>query len=121
MFGDADDYTRQVRSLEGIGATSDEGTINWSIRLSRSHPTVEVRVFDTQLDGSSALALALIVRALAQADAAPRASAAGQLILDAALWHSARYGLAKRVFDPATGRMEYTDRVIVSSRVSGES
>lgn len=113
-FRDADDYARQVSSLEGIGATSDEGTINWNIRLSRSHPTVEVRVFDAQLDGTSAVALALLVRALAEIDEEHDATDPGSLILDAALWHSARFGLTNRVFDATTCRMENADDVIAS-------
>lgn len=104
VFDDAAAYDRTVSALSGIGATSDAGTINWNIRLSASHPTVEVRVFDAQLDAASSVALALITRALvASFLAAPRNEDASPDVWDAALWHAARHGMSETVVHPDTG------------------
>jgi carboxylate-amine ligase len=104
LFRDAADYDHAVASLRGLGATSDPGTINWSIRLSPRLPTVEVRVCDAQLDPDSAVALALIVRALAEAALASAPVTFDATPWDAALWHAARHGLRVGLLHPLTGR-----------------
>ncbi|WP_127820223.1 carboxylate-amine ligase, partial [Microbacterium sp. CPCC 204701] len=105
-FADADEHERLVASLYGVGATSDPGTINWNVRLSARYPTVEVRVFDAQLDGRSSIALAVLTRALVMAADDPSPVPAGGLdITDAALWHAARYGLRKTLVHPSTSQL----------------
>ncbi|MCP2637917.1 YbdK family carboxylate-amine ligase [Microbacterium sp. HD4P20] len=111
FFRDAAEHEAARRALRGIGATSDPGTINWNVRLSARYPTVEVRVFDAQLDPRSSVALAAITRALvASADlpTAPetrhRLSAAMDLT-DAALWHAARFGVSATLVHPFSGRV----------------
>lgn len=105
-FADAADLDRTLAALRGVGATSDPGTINWNVRLSARYPTVEVRVFDAQLDGRSSVALALLTRALvmAAAEASPVASE-GVDITDAALWHAARYGVRAALVHPRSPRL----------------
>jgi len=104
-FADADEHDLTLRALTGIGATSDPGTINWNVRLSARYPTVEVRVFDAQLDGRSSVALALITRALvvAAASETPRMSAVD--VADAALWHAARFGVRETLVHPGAGEL----------------
>lgn len=102
-FADADDYDRAVAALTGIGATSDAGTLNWNVRLSESYPTVEVRVFDAQLDPWSSLGLALVTRALVEVGASGEP---GRFeVTDAALWHAARHGVRSSLIHPATGAL----------------
>jgi carboxylate-amine ligase len=108
-FRDAAEYRRTIAQLTGIGVTSDEGTINWNVRLSHRYPTLEVRVFDAQLDLWSAVGFALIVRALVTAgieegDTGPGSFGAVEP-WDAALWHAARYGLSDRLVHPVSGRL----------------
>ncbi|MCT9821398.1 YbdK family carboxylate-amine ligase [Microbacterium sp. W1N] len=100
VFADAADYDRGIAALTGLGATSDAGTLNWNVRLSQRHPTVEVRVCDAQLDPGSAVALAAIVRALVVAGPVVAEPAPGYG--DAALWHAARHGLSADLADPGT-------------------
>jgi carboxylate-amine ligase len=103
-FGDASEYDRSLERLNGVGATSDAGTINWYARLSAAHPTLEVRVCDAQLDPSSSIALAALIRALVVAgwnrETARPVRFEGA---DAALWHAARYGTAETLVDPIRG------------------
>lgn len=100
-FDSAAHYDDVVASLAGIGATSDPGTVNWNVRLSATHPTVEVRVFDAQLDPWSAVGLAMVARALAEH--APEIPA-DATVTDAALWHAARHGIRSTLVHPETGR-----------------
>lgn len=105
-FADAAEHDRFLAALDGVGATSDPGTINWNVRLSARYPTVEVRVFDAQLDGRSSVALALLTRALVMA--AVELSAAdpeGVDITDAALWHAARYGVRGSLVHPQSSQL----------------
>jgi len=127
-FADAADYDAVLDRLTGIGATSDAGTINWYARLSASHPTLEVRVCDVQLDGPSGVALACVIRALASAafegrppgdaaktpgDATPVDAVPGDAALwDAATWHAARYGAAATLVSPVTQRLAPASAVI---------
>lgn len=101
VFADAADLDRTLASLAGLGATSDPGTINWNVRLSASHPTVEIRTCDAQLSADRAVALALLVRALADESTRQRTPiepAPG--VWDAALWHAARHGVGGTLLDP---------------------
>lgn len=103
-FRDADDYDRTVAKLIGVGATSDEGTINWTVRLSSKYPTLEVRVCDAQLDPSASVALAAIIRALVGTAAMHEPDRTPDSPADAALWHAARFGLGTTLVHPLTGR-----------------
>jgi glutamate---cysteine ligase / carboxylate-amine ligase len=107
-FRDAAEYDEAVEAITGLGATSDAGTINWNVRLSSGHPTVEVRVCDAQLDPVASVALATVIRALATAgmarDTAPPRPF-GSDLANAGLWHAARYGMGNGVVHPLTGRL----------------
>lgn len=116
LFRDAADYDHAVASLRGLGATSDPGTINWNIRLSPRLPTVEVRVCDAQLDPGSAVALAVTVRALAEAALASAPVMFDATPWDAALWHGARHGLRAGLLHPLTGRPSTADVVLEALR-----
>lgn len=111
VFTDAHDYDAAVAAHLGVGVTSDEGTINWNVRLSHHHPTVEVRVFDAQLDPVSSLGLTMLVRALAFGDADPLLEPASGL-WDAAQWHAARFGLSSTLVDPFSGRLRPAAEVV---------
>lgn len=107
VFTDAADYDRRLGRLVGVGGTVDTATVAWYARLSERYPTVEVRVADAQLDLAptlllAALARALVVTELAEAD---RGTAVPELepeLLDAALWHASRDGIRGRLVDPGS-------------------
>ncbi|WP_460631424.1 carboxylate-amine ligase [Leifsonia lichenia] len=108
-FRDAVDYDRRTAALRGVGGTSDAGTLNWVVRPSERYPTVEVRVFDAQLDPETSVALASVVRGLVVASARRQqevdAAAIEAELLDSALWHAARNGLASDLLDPRDGEL----------------
>jgi carboxylate-amine ligase len=60
------EYRRHVDSLLTSGVLLDEGMVYFDARLSRSHPTVEVRVADVCLEAPHATVLAAVVRALVE-------------------------------------------------------
>lgn len=102
---DVAEYQELHDRLIGVGATQEYSATSWAIRLSEHFPTVEVRACDSQLSGDSTVALGLIVRALAAAcvarpDAMPHPRSH---LLDAELWHAARYGMSDKLYDPPSG------------------
>lgn len=104
-FGSLAGYERACRDLLATGAARDEGMLYFDARLSREHPTVELRVFDVCTDPEDALLAAALARALVSwaADehaagepvARPRAE-----LLRAAHWRASRYGTTGRLVDP---------------------
>lgn len=102
-FTDAADYRSRVEALVGIGGTPDRGAIAWYARLSRHHPTLEVRVADAQLQPWSSVLLALLCRALVATylgEGPRQESVPTAEFLDAALWHAARYGMDGQLVHP---------------------
>ncbi|MFJ3394910.1 carboxylate-amine ligase [Leifsonia aquatica] len=113
-FVDAADYDRRAAALGGVGGTSDAGTLNWVVRPSERYPTIEVRAFDAQLDGTTSSALAALVRGLVVSPP-PDATAPVALppeLLDAAHWHAARDGLGGELLDPRDGRLHPATEVV---------
>lgn len=91
VFADAADYERRTTALLGIGGHRDRALLAWNVRLSESHPTLEVRAPDSQLETGQSVMLAAIIRGLietaterelASADPAPE-------LLNASLGHAA--------------------------------
>jgi carboxylate-amine ligase len=83
------------------------------VRPSERYPTIEVRVFDAQLDGRTSSALAALVRGLvvSPADGREDETLAPEL-LDAAHWHAARDGLGGDLLDPRDGRLRPATEVV---------
>jgi carboxylate-amine ligase len=104
-FGSLHEYRRHVQSLLAAGVLLDEGMVYFDARLSRNHPTVEVRIGDVCIDAGHAAAIAAVVRALVERAAqewaagtpAPRASAA-QLRL--AAWKASSAGVEGMLLHP---------------------
>jgi glutamate---cysteine ligase / carboxylate-amine ligase len=104
-FGSEQEYRRYVQSLLATGVLLDEGMVYFDARLSRNHPTVEVRIADVCMDPAHATALAAAVRALVEQAAqdwyagtpAPRRPA-GQLRL--AAWQASHSGVDGALLHP---------------------
>lgn len=103
-FHDRDDYTAHVQQLLALGTIGEATSLSWAIRISERYPTVEVRVFDTQLEPADSVLAALICRALVLSD---DSSLSGDNIdgIDASLWTAARSGMDARIVDPTTGEV----------------
>ncbi|MET9879536.1 glutamate--cysteine ligase [Actinacidiphila glaucinigra] len=108
-FGSAGRYHDLVRAMVATGALRDEGMIYFDARLSRTYPTVEIRIADVCLDASTTGLLATLIRALV--DTAARAWREEQTVVDypvgllrLAAWQAARSGLDGKLLHP--GNME---------------
>jgi carboxylate-amine ligase len=105
LFGSAAAYRRHIESLLAAGVLLDEGMVYFDARLSRHHPTVEVRIADVCLEAAHPVALAAVVRGLVETAArqwraggrAPQVSAA-QLRL--AAWRASRSGVEEELVHP---------------------
>jgi carboxylate-amine ligase len=121
-FGDPQGYRAATAALVDSGAALDHGMLYFDARLSRSYPTVEVRVFDSLTEVDDVLLLALLTRALVSAvaaDAADRTRAAvtthwRQEMLRAAHWRASRYGMSERLLSPFTASREPARQVVES-------
>lgn len=116
-FGSAKGYHAHVRSLLETGTLLDEGMIYFDARLSRTYPTVEVRVADVCLDADDTVLLAALVRGLVETSARawragepPSSAPVGLLRLGA--WQAARSGISGGLVHPLTWTPAPAEEVI---------
>ena len=104
IFGSLPVYRRVVTRLVDSGVLMDEGMVYFDARLSRNHPTVEVRVADVCLRAEDAALIAVLVRALVESasrewndgvDPAPVPT----LLLRMAAWQASNCGLRGELLD----------------------
>jgi glutamate---cysteine ligase / carboxylate-amine ligase len=109
IFGTYSQYRRVVTRLLDSGVMLDEGMIYFDARLSRNHPTVEVRVADVCLRAEDAALIAVLVRALVET--ASREWREGvepapvpTVLLRMAAWQASSSGLGGELLDFGTFR-----------------
>ena len=109
LFGTAAGYRAATRSLLDTDTVLDEGMLYFDARVSRTHPTVEIRIADVCRDADDAVLVAALVRGMVataaaewRADRAPDPVVTGVLRL--AAWRAGRSGLDDRLVDPTTWR-----------------
>jgi carboxylate-amine ligase len=109
IYGTYAAYRRVVTRLLDSGVMLDEGMLYFDARLSRNHPTVEVRVADVCLRAEDAALIALLVRALVESagrewrdgvDPAPVPT----VLLRMAAWQASSSGLSGELLDFGTFR-----------------
>ncbi|MFE4196130.1 glutamate--cysteine ligase [Paenarthrobacter sp. NPDC056912] len=105
VFGSADQYRGVLADLLGTGVPLDEGMIYFDARLSRGHPTVELRIADVCLYAEDALTIAVIARALVETSAGEwrRGEPASSMVtpvLRMANWKSSRFGVNHQLLHP---------------------
>jgi len=109
VFGSAEGYRAVLANLLGTGVPLDEGMIYFDARLSRGHPTVELRIADVCLYAEDALTIAVIARALVETAATqwrkgePPSDALTSL-LRMANWRSSRFGINDQLIHPLDQR-----------------
>jgi glutamate---cysteine ligase / carboxylate-amine ligase len=106
-FGSAAGYRAFVDAALGTETLLDEGMVYLDARLSRHHPTVEVRVADVCREPDDAVLVAGLVRALVQtaADTAARGVEPDPVraeVLRVVAWRASRSGLEGDLVDPRT-------------------
>jgi carboxylate-amine ligase len=119
LFGTLSSYRRLVTRLLDSGVLLDEGMIYFDARLSRNHPTVEVRVADVCLNAEDAALIAVLVRGLvesagrewrAEVDPAPVPT----VLLRMAAWQASNCGLRSELLDFGTFRPAPAAEVVES-------
>lgn len=109
IFGSARAYAELVETMIGTDTVLDQGMLYFDARLSRHHPTVEVRVTDVCLDPDDAVLVAALVRGLVTTaiEAWRRGDQPDPVrteVLRLAAWRAGRSGLDGALLDPATWR-----------------
>jgi glutamate---cysteine ligase / carboxylate-amine ligase len=109
VFGSVEAYDRFERFLVDTGVILDMGMLYLDARVSRKHPTVEVRVADVCLDARDAAVIAALVRALvdtavAEWHAGIEPAAVPSAALRLAEWQAALTGVAGSLPHPVTWR-----------------
>lgn len=102
-------YRALTDSIIGTEALLDPAMLSFDARLSRNHPTVEVRVTDVPLDATMTVAVAGLVRALVDSaadewHAGMPAAQTPTSIIRLANWRTAVEGLGGQLVDPLTNR-----------------
>jgi carboxylate-amine ligase len=108
-FGTPENYARHVDQVLATGALVDSGMLYFDARLSRSHPTVEVRIADICLLPEHSTLLAALVRGLVEVSA--REWQAGVPPIDVSVaalrlasWRASLEGLNGELVHPLSGR-----------------
>ncbi|WP_426244409.1 carboxylate-amine ligase [Nocardioides sp. LHG3406-4] len=109
VFGSAETYRGAVHAMVATGTVLDEGMVYFDARLSRSYPTVEVRVADVCPDREVTVMVAALVRGLVSTAAADwragtPAPAVSTTMIGLATWRAGRAGLLGDLVDVFTGR-----------------
>lgn len=117
-FVDPAGYHSATEALVESGAAFDLGGLYFDARLSRTYPTIEVRVFDAMTELDDVVLLALLTRALVSTIAGQSRRDRDEVLLwrhemlRAAHWRASRYGLDGELLNPLTGRREAARDVV---------
>jgi carboxylate-amine ligase len=117
QFGTTEEYERTTRLLVEWGASLDAGMLYFDVRPGNDLPTVELRVADVCTDVDDAVLVAALARALVSTVAAgggPTTREWRADLLRAAQWRAAHDGLAGRLVDPGSWRLEAASSVVGS-------
>ena len=117
LFGTPQAYHETVDAMLRTGTLLDEGMVYFDARLSRSFPTVELRVADVCLRVNDAVLLASLARALVETAAREwrlgKPPPAVRLeTLNLAYWRASRSGLGEDLVHPATGKPAPAEAVV---------
>jgi carboxylate-amine ligase len=109
IYGTYSAYRRVVARLLDSGVMLDEGMIYFDARLSRNHPTVEVRVADVCLRAEDAALIAVLVRALVETASREwhdgvEPAPVPTVLLRMASWQASSEGLGGELLDFGTFR-----------------
>ena len=109
IYGTYSAYRRVVTRLLDSGVMLDEGMLYFDARLSRNHPTVEVRVADVCLRAEDAALIAVLVRAMVESASREwrdgvEPAPVPTVLLRMAAWQASSSGLSGELLDFGTFR-----------------
>jgi carboxylate-amine ligase len=117
-FGSAHRYRAVCESMLSTGALLDPAMLYLDARLSRAHPTVEVRVADVPMDPGVTVTIAGLVRALvdtavAEWHAGVAAPDVPACTIRLANWRAALGGIEHELVHPVSGRAAPATEVVM--------
>jgi carboxylate-amine ligase len=105
-FESRQEYDDVTRRLVDWGAALDDAMVYFDARLSRTFPTLEIRVADVCTEPDDAILFTALARALVTTAASRTGSARPpgwrSDLMRGASWRASRYGLAAQLVDPVT-------------------
>jgi carboxylate-amine ligase len=119
LFGTVAGYRAFVDTALATDTVLDEGMLYLDARLSRTHPTVEIRVADVCREPEDAILVAALVRGLVETAVAEWRSGVGPdpvrtEILRLAAWRAGRSGVCGSLLSPGTWRPEPAETVLAT-------
>ena len=107
VFSSVQEYNRELNAQLDAGAAMDSETNYWDIRLSRRHPTIEIRICDVLPTVDETVLIAALTRALVATALSDdhQPSPLSQSALRASSWRSARDGLEGLAINPVDGQL----------------
>lgn len=119
LFGSVETYRGAVHAMVATGTVLDEGMVYFDARLSRTYPTVEVRVGDVSSDREVVVMAAALVRALVDTAAADwragvPAPPVPTMLIGLALWRAGRSGVGGDLVDVFSGQPRPAAEVVGS-------
>lgn len=119
IFGSAQGYHEHVQGLLATGIPMDEAMMYFDARLSRNHPTVEIRLADVCLDADTTVLLAALVRALVETashqwNAGESPQPVSTAMLRLAGWQASRWGIESALLHPLDNRPHAAGDVITA-------
>ena len=118
-FGSAKAYRDQIDQYVSSDVIIDEAMVYFDARLSRNHPTVEIRVADVCLDAETAVLIAGLARALVETAAhewrrgVPSTAATAPMI-NLAMWRASRDGLDGVLLAPGSWQPQPAATVVAA-------
>ena len=117
LFETAENYARLEAEMNATGVMLDAKMIYFDARLSRTHPTVEIRVADVCLLPEHATLLAALTRALVETAAREWHAGVGPATVSSATlrlasWQAALQGLGGDLVNPLTGRSRPASEIV---------
>ena len=105
-FESRQEYDDVTRRLVDWGAAIDDAMVYFDARLSRTFPTLEIRVADVCTEPDDAILFTALARALVSTAASRGGSARPpgwrSDLMRGASWRASRYGMAAQLVDPTT-------------------
>jgi carboxylate-amine ligase len=105
LFGTPGGYREVTDAMLSTGTILDEGMLYFDARLSRHHPTVEIRVADVCREPADTVLIAALTRALVETAVRGAGTAPDPVrteVLRLAAWRAGRSGTDAELLDPRT-------------------
>lgn len=120
IYGSVAGYRQLVDSMLSTDVLLDEGMVYFDARLSRTHPTVEIRIADVCMASEDACTLATLIRGLVEASANEWKHGRSPALIPASLlrlatWQASRFGVETNLLHPFLHRPRPAANIVVAA------